>query len=77
MSVLLGRVMGWTLGSESRERADTDPMPAGTGHAVDGDARETACGRPVRSLHLWPDVPWRRVRMLGLSTCPACDRGAE
>lgn len=69
--------MAWTLGSESRETTGTGAQPAGTGHAVDPENALTACGRPIRSLHLWPDIPWRRVRMLGLPTCPACDTEAD
>ena len=68
--------MAWVLGSESRETSGSNARPAGTGHAVDPDAGLTACGRPVRSLHLWPEVPWARVRMIGLPTCPTCDAQA-
>jgi hypothetical protein len=69
--------MVWVLGSEGREESGTSALPAGTAHAVDPDAGQTGCGRPVRSLHLWPDVPWRRVRMVGIATCPVCDRQVD
>ncbi len=64
--------MGWTLGSESREQSGTNAVPGGVGHAVDLDAGITACGRPVRSLEVWPDLPWQRVGMLGLIRCIGC-----
>jgi hypothetical protein len=69
--------MAWSLGSESRETSGTNTVPAGTGHAVDPADGRTACGRPLRSLHLWPDIPWRRVGMIGLAQCPVCEAQAE
>lgn len=64
--------MEWTLGSEGREHPGTNVIPAGTGHAVDIEGHATACGRPYRSLEVWPDIPWPRVGMLGLLRCPGC-----
>jgi hypothetical protein len=64
--------MAWAVGSEGREVTGSGALPTGLGHAVEPDAGLTACGRPIRSLHLWPDVPWVRVRMLGIEPCPAC-----
>lgn len=64
--------MGWTLGTEGADRAGTGSVPAGVGHAVDVEAATTAYGRPFRSLQVWPDVPWQRVGMLGLTRCIGC-----
>lgn len=64
--------MRWTLGAENQERTGTGAGPSGVVHAVDPTAGQTACGRPVRSLQLWADLPWRRVGMLGLDCCPVC-----
>ena len=68
--------MGWIVGSESFDQTVSDAVPAGTCHAVDREDGITGCGRPVRSLRLWPEVPWRRVGMLGLDRCPPCDAEA-
>ena len=69
--------MGWTLGSESREESGTNALPAGLAHAVEPSEQLTACGRPFRSLQVWPDIPWCRVGMLGLPRCPICDAEAD
>lgn len=65
--------MGWVLGSEDYDGSGPRAVPAGTCHAVDLDDGITACGRPVRSLRLWSEVPWRRAGMLGLDRCRICD----
>lgn len=65
--------MGWVLASEGVDGSGAKAVPAGCGHAVDLEAGTTACGRPVRSLRLWKDIPWRRAGMLGLDRCPVCD----
>jgi hypothetical protein len=67
----------WKLGTESRAASGAGDVPSGTAHAVDPDQGRTACGRPIRSLHVWPDIPWRRVGMLGLTRCVGCLAEAE
>lgn len=66
--------MGWILGSEESERSGTAMVPSGRCHAVDPDEGTTACGRPVRSLHLWAELPWVRAAMLGVARCESCVR---
>ena len=71
--------VGWIVGSEdfSRPRRSEDAQPAGLCHAVDLDAGVVACARPVRSLRVWSELPWRRVRMLGLRVCDRCELAAD
>ena len=64
--------MAWKLGSEGRDDSGAGALPSGTAHAVDPERRLTACGRPIRSLHVWDDLPWQRVGMLGLIRCIGC-----
>lgn len=71
--------MGWVLGSEdfTHPARSDDAQPAGTCHAVDLEAGMTGCARPVRSLRVWGEIPWRRARMLGLVICGRCDLAVE
>jgi hypothetical protein len=45
--------------------------PMGRRHAVQDDSGETACGRSLSRLHLFPTMPWGESP-LASRNCPAC-----
>jgi hypothetical protein len=63
--------MEWFTGSENDPKP-TGQAPDGWCHAVDLEVGITACGTAMRSLQLWPEVPWIRARMAGGDLCPTC-----
>ena len=60
------------MGSEDFARRGPDAVPWGRCHSVDLQEGMTLCGRPVRSLRLWREIPWKRARMVGVDVCERC-----
>jgi anti-anti-sigma factor len=57
--------------TELTVRQSTRFTPMGRRHAVRDDSSETACGRSITRLHLFPAMPWNDSPLASRS-CPAC-----